>query len=182
MILRPFRSVSYALATISAIALATLTIPQLVHASEHDRYIDESYGFSFAKPRFTPSEEKDLTTVAITLAGSPSGAFAPNVNVIVQNVETNLDAFAESQLQELQSIGWEVVDQSRKQIGESPALRTRARGSLRGMQIEFLAIAIIQEGKKVFVLTCTATQEQFPLLEAEFDRVASSFVVSGKYE
>ena len=140
-------------------AIMALATVQPAHAGEHDRYVDQNFGFSFSKPRFIPSEKKDVTTVAVTLAGSPDGIFAPNLNVIIQNIEANLDAFAELQLQELQSIGWEIVEQSRRPIGGVPALRTHARGSLGGMEIEFLAVAIIQEEKKVLVLTCTATKE-----------------------
>jgi hypothetical protein len=161
-------------------AIVTLAAPQIVNAGERDRYVDRNFGFSFSKPHFTPSNELDLTTVAITLAGSPSGAFAPNINVIVQNVETNLDAFAQRQLEEMESIGWEVVEQSRRRMGGMSALRTRARGSLQGIEIEFLSVAIIQNEKKAFVLTCTTTREQFPVYEAEFNRVAASFVVSEK--
>jgi hypothetical protein len=176
----PDRPALSGLCALALFAIATLTVPPIVHAGEHDRYVDRNFGFSFSKPHFAPSNELDITTVAITLADSPSGAFAPNINVIVQNVETNLDAYAHRQLEELESIGWEVVEQSRRQIGGTSALRTRARGSLQGMAVEFLAVAIIQNEKKAFVLTCTTTREQFPVYEAEFNRVAASFVVSGR--
>jgi hypothetical protein len=136
--------------------------------------VDRTYGFSFSKPRFTPSDEKDAAAVVVTLAGPADGTFAPNLNLIVQNVETTLDDFAQLQLQQLKSIGWELIDQSRREIGGTPALRTHARGSLQGLEVEFLAVTIIRDGKKAFVLTCTATRDQFPTYAKEFERVSSS--------
>jgi hypothetical protein len=174
------RTALFGWCALALLAIMLLAVPKIADAGGRDRYVDRNFGFSFSKPHFAPSDELDLTTVAITLAASPSGAFAPNINVIVQNVETNLDAFAQRQLQELKSIGWEVVEQSHRQIGGRSALRTRARGSLQGLDVEFLAVAIIQNEKKAFVLTCTTTRDQFPEYEAEFNRVAASFVVSEK--
>lgn len=162
---------------LTSFAIAVLAGPQTATAAEDDRYVDRSFGFSFSKPNFTPSEEKDVTTVAITLAGSPVGSFAPNLNVVVQNVETTLDSYEKLQLEQLTAIGWEVLDHSRRQIGGKLALRTHARGSLQGLEVEFLAIAVIRDQKKAFVLTCTATSAQFPLYEAEFDRVVTSFAL-----
>jgi hypothetical protein len=171
---RLVRLVSHALASF---VIAILAGPQAATAVEEDRYVDRSFGFSFSKPRFTPSEEKGVATVAVTLAGSPVGSFAPNVNVLIQNLETTLDSYKKQQREELKAIGWEVLEQSLGQIGGSPALRTHARGSLQGLEVEFLAIAMIggETKKKVIVLTCTATSAQFPLYEAEFDRVVTSF-------
>jgi hypothetical protein len=173
MTFRLVRPVSHALASF---AIAVLAGPQTATAAEDDRYVDRSFGFSFSKPNFTPSEEKDVTTVAITLAGSPVGSFAPNVNVVVQNLETTLDSYEQLQREQLTAIGWEVLDHSRRQVGGRSALRTHARGSLQGLEVEFLAIAVIRD-KKAFVLTCTATTAQFPLYESEFDRVVTSFAL-----
>jgi hypothetical protein len=99
------------------------------------------------------------------------------VNVVVQNVETTLDAYQAKQQGELKAIGWELLEQSRRQIGGRPALRTHARGPLQGLEVEFVAIAVIRDKKDVVVMTCTATTRQFPLYQAEFDRVLGSFAV-----
>jgi hypothetical protein len=40
-----------------------------------------------------------------------------------------------------------------------------------------VAIAVIRDKKDVVVMTCTATTRQFPLYQAEFDRVLGSFAV-----
>jgi hypothetical protein len=162
------------------IALASLAIAFLVAApsaagDEPDRYVDRGLGFSFSKPHFPVSDEKNLSIVPITLAGPPQGGFAPNVNVVVQNIETTLEDFKRTQAGELSSLGWEVVEHSIAPIAGKPSLRTRARGSVQGFEIEFLAVAIMREGKKAFVLTCTATKTQYPAYEAEFERVVSSF-------
>jgi hypothetical protein len=158
-------------------ASAALGGSQTATAADGDRYVDQSLRFSFSKPRFTPSGEKDVTTVAVTLSGAPVGGFAPNVNVVVQNLETTLDAYQQLQLQQLKALGWAVVEQSQRQIVGQPALWTHARGSAQGLEVEFLAVARFPDGKKVFVLTCTTTTETFALYEAEFERVASSFVL-----
>lgn len=146
-------------------------------ASE-DRYVDRALGFSFSKPRFSPSDAPEVTTVAVTLSGAPDGSFAPNVNVVVQNLGTSIAAYRERQLQEMKAAGWQVIEQTPQQAGGRPSLRTHARGSVQGVEIEFLAVAVTRDEKKLIVLTCTASTAQFPLYQAEFERVASSFVLA----
>jgi len=163
---------------IAAIAIAALFGARAGEASDGDRYIDRNHLFSFSMPRFTPSEQKNASTVAVTLAAAASAGFAPNVNVVVHNIDTTLDAYQELQQQELSAVGWQLLEQSRITIDGTPTLRTHARGSTQGLEIEFLAVTILREGKKkAYVLTCTATTEQFPDFQAEFDRVISSFAL-----
>jgi hypothetical protein len=171
------RQISLASLAVASLVLATLVASQADAGADDDRYVDRRLGFAFSKPQFTPSEEPKLTTVAVTLSGAPAGGFAPSVNVTVQNLETTLDAYQALQRREMKTIGWELIEQSRGQVGATPSLRTHGRGSLQGLEIEFLAIALIRDEEKVFVLTCTATTAQFPLYQAEFERVASSFVL-----
>ena len=143
-----------------------------------DRYVDRALGFSFSKPRFSPSDAPEVTTVAVTLSGATDGSFAPNINVVVQNLETSIAAYRERQLQEMKAAGWQVIDQAQQQAGGRPSLRTHARGSVQGVEIEFLAVAVTRDQQQLFVLTCTATKAQFQLYQAEFERVASSFVLA----
>jgi hypothetical protein len=174
MTFRAFNSVARVLASL-AVAVAIFAGSNA--AADDDRFIDRRHGFSFSKPRFTPSEEKDVATVAVTLSGAPDGSFAPNVNVVVQNLETTLEDYQQAHLRQLKAIGWKVVEQSHRQIDGKPALQTRARGSLQGLDIEFVEVAVIRDGEKMFVLTCTATTEQFSGYEVEFERVISSFAL-----
>ena len=150
---------------------------QTVEANEDDRYVDATHHFSLSNPRFTPSDEMGVATVAVTFAAPATAGFAPNVNVVVHNLETTLDAYREIQRRELGAVGWQILEQSQQEIGGRPALRTRARGSVQGLEIDFLAVTLIKERKKAYVLTCTATTAQFPDFEAEFDRVVSSFTL-----
>jgi hypothetical protein len=172
-----FRPVARASCVI-ALALAALSARAAgagAPAAGAEHYVDRSLGFSFAKPRFTHSDEEGASTVAITLAGASQGSLAPSVNVLVQNLEVTLDAYAQQQRAELQAIDWELLEQSHIRIGERPALRTHARGSLQGREVEFLAIATLRDPKRMFVLTCTAASAEFPLYAAEFERVVTSF-------
>jgi succinylglutamate desuccinylase len=107
MSFRLVRLVSHALA-LASFAITILAGPPA--AAEDERYVDQNFGFSFTKPHFTPSEEKNVSTVAITLAGSQVGSFAPNVNVVVQNLETTLDAYEQLQREELKAVGWELLE------------------------------------------------------------------------
>ena len=143
--------------------------------ADAERYVDRSFGFSFSKPRFAPSDAKGASTVAVTLAGASKGSLEPSVNVVVQNLETTLDAYAERQRAELKAIDWELLEQAQSQIGGRSALRTHARGSMQGREVEFLAIAAMRDGKQMLVLTCTAASAEFPRYAAEFERVATSF-------
>lgn len=174
MTFRSFRSMTLRL---TALTLLSLLGPQHAHSAEEGLYVDRNYGFSFSMPRFTPSRERDVTTIAVTLSGSPIDGFSPNVNVMVQNIETTLEAFQKLQAEELRSVGWQVVEQAPTRVAGKPALRTHARGSLQGLEVEFLAVALIGSEKQVFVLTCTTTTSQFPRYAMEFDRVVSSFTL-----
>lgn len=177
---RPPRLRTASLATAS-LALALLVAAHAsaagAPAAEPEHYVDRSFGFSFSKPRFAPSDETGAATVAVTLAGSSLGSLAPSVNVIVQNLETTLETYAQRQQGELKAIDWEVLEQSHSQIGGRPALRTHARGTLQGQGVEFLAVATTRDWKRLFVLTCTAASAQFPLYQAEFERVVTSFAL-----
>jgi hypothetical protein len=170
---RLFRRISLAIALLAS-AIAMLGRSPTASAAGDDRYVDRTFGFSFSRPHFTPSDREGVTTVAVSLAGPQVGAFAPSVNVVVQNLDTTIDAWEQRQQGELKSIGWELLDHSRTQVGEMPALRTHARGPMQGQLVEFLAIALIRS-KQVMVLTCMASAEQFPLYKSEFDRVVASF-------
>lgn len=160
------------------VSFATVAAAEPEMPASESLYVDRALGFSFSKPRFSPSEAPDVTTVAVTLSGAAEDSFAPNINVVVQNIETSIAAYRERQLQEMKSAGWQVIEQTPHQAGGRPSLRTHARGSVQGVDIEFLAVAVTRDEKKLFVLTCTATAAQFPLYRAEFERVASSFVLA----
>lgn len=173
-----FRRVPPAWCAIASLALALLGAQASgagAPAAAEEHYVDRSLGFSFAKPRFTDSDEMGASTVAVSLAGASRGSLAPSVNVVVQNLETTLDAYARQQRAELKAIDWELLEQSPTRIGERPALRTHARGSLNSQEVEFLAIATLRDGKRMFVLTCTVASAEFPLYAAEFERVVTSF-------
>ena len=159
------------------ILIASLAIPTAARADDAGRYVDRARGFSFSMPRFAPSLDPDASTVAVAISGPTSDGFAPNVNVVVHNLDTTLDAYQQLQRQELSGVGWNVLEQSKTTIHGTPALRTHARGSFRGLEIEYLAVTIIKEDKRVYALTCTATTEQFPKFKDEFDRVAASFTL-----
>lgn len=174
MIRRPVRLRSRGLA---AWVLPVLFGAAAAVAADDDRHVDRSLGFSFSKPRFAPSEAQGLTTVAVTLAGAPDGGFAPNVNVVVENVETTIDAYQQRQAVEMKAAGWEVLEQTQVRSGGRPALRTHARGAVQGVPVEFLAVATTRDDRKLFVLTCTTTTTQFPKYQAEFERVVASFLL-----
>jgi hypothetical protein len=174
-----FRRVPPTSRAIASFALAALVGVQASSAGAptagEEHYVDRSLGFSFSKPRFAPSDERGASTVAITLAGASMGSLAPSVNVVVQNLDTTIDAYALQQRAELKAIDWELLEQSHAKIGRWPALRTHARGSLQGREVEFLAIAAMRDEKQMFVLTCTAASTEFPRYAAEFERVVTSF-------
>ena len=89
-----FRSLSLA-----SIAFAAVAGSQPGTPASGDRYVDRVLGFSFSKPRFSPSDAPEVTTVAVTLSGAADGPFAPNVNVVVQKLEISIAAYRERQLQ-----------------------------------------------------------------------------------
>lgn len=142
-----------------------------------DRYVDSTLGFAFAKPRFPHPTAPGATTIAVTLSAPTEGGFAPNVNVLVHDLDMSLDDYQLKQRQELQATGWQVIELKPGKSGGRPSLRTHARGRLNGREMEFLAITMKRDAKTLVVLTCTATAAQYPTYQAEFERVAASFVL-----
>lgn len=171
------RSTRFALASLALALSVEAHAADSVPGVGDELYADRGLGFSFAKPRFAPPSESGAATVAVTLAGASKGTLAPSVNVIVENLDTTLDAYAQRQRGELQAIEWKLLEQVRSQIGDRPALRTHARGPLQGREVEFLAIAALRDGKQIVVLTCTAESADFPRYAAEFERVVTSFTL-----
>lgn len=146
-------------------------------AESSDRYVDSTLGFAFTKPRFPSPTAPGASTIAVTLSAPTVDGFAPNINVLVHELDLSLDDYQLRQRQELQASGWQVIELKPGKSGGRPSLRTHARGRLNGREMEFLAITMKRDAKTLVALTCTATAAQYPTYQAEFERVAASFVL-----
>lgn len=143
--------------------------------AEPDRYVDSKWGFVFEKPALPMEGDPNGATVVVTLSGTPSDGFAPNVNVLVQHTAQTLAAYRDQQRREMSFAGWELLEQTLSEDGGEPFLRTHARGAFGGQAVEILAITRRRSDGKLFVLTCTASPDQFPGFRASFERTLASF-------
>ncbi|HEY0078955.1 MAG TPA: DcrB-related protein [Pyrinomonadaceae bacterium] len=115
----------------------------------------------------------------ITLVGRPEGTgFAPNVVVMRQRVapQTSIEAYAREQraATEAEIPGLEIIDERTATVGGAPAFQRLQRFSAHGLQLQQAQTYVLGDGL-VFVLTCTATLEQFNHHIAHFRQVVDSF-------
>jgi hypothetical protein len=115
----------------------------------------------------------------ITLVG-PGGAddFAPNVVVMRERIEAGADvadyarrqrAMTEREIPDLQ-----VLDERLTTVGGAPAFQRLQRFDAGGRRLQQAQVYVLT-GHTAFVLTCTATLEQFDEQIPHFRRVVDSF-------
>lgn len=115
----------------------------------------------------------------ITLVGPAGGAgFAPNVVVMRQRVapQTGVEDYARQQraATEAEIPGLEVLDERAALVGGAPAFQRLQRFAAQGRLLQQAQTYVLGDGV-VFVLTCTATLEQFDEQIPHFRSVVENF-------
>lgn len=137
-------------------------------------YVDTANGFRLDSPDF--GAVQTLGAQVLTIAGPPEKGFSPNCNVQIQVMGGTLDEYEELSLRQFESAGWSMIEASRLTVDGKPAVRWHYRGSMRGVDFEWLSVAVERSGQ-FLLLTCTALKEHYAKSAELFERTTASFRV-----
>lgn len=146
-----------------ALVLLTAGVPALATP-----LVFSEHGFSI-EPLKGHAGDKVQQVVAMQLP--PTGGFAPNVNVQVQPFAGSFDDYLKISHDEFARLG--IVVKSEKRAGKS-ATALEYTGSLQGQPLHWYARAVLAAGK-VYLVTATATESQWPEVAAQLRLTVDSF-------
>ena len=138
-------------------------------------YADGAYGFSFQPPAFAPSDRGSV--MPVMLSGSPENGFSSNVNVMIQNGATTRAAYRKQTLDGMNALGLKVVSDKDLTVSGKDATLMHLEGAQQGRNLQYLLLSVIDAGR-VYVVTCTATKEAYPAMEAKFQASLDSFALA----
>jgi hypothetical protein len=104
----------------------------------------------------------------------PSGGFAPNVNVLIQNFPSSINDYVSITKKEFDSAGIKVVNEQTVSANE---WNVEYAGTLSGRSLHWYARAV-KNGDKVFLTTATATPEQWEQVSPKLKQCVDSFVLT----
>jgi hypothetical protein len=138
----------------------------------------ESEGFSINADGFN-IKRSDIGSVAgqspvAVLYLTPSGGFAPNVNVLIQNFPSSINEYVSITKKEFDSAGIKVVNEQTVSANE---WNVEYAGTLSGRSLHWYARAV-KNGDKVFLTTATATPEQWEQVSPKLKQCVDSFVLT----
>ena len=122
-----------------------------------------------------PAAPPGVQQLVLTMSLPPDDTgFAANVNVMRQPWADTLDAYDDLTDAQLDQMGWRVTEREALE-GE---LRYRYEGAFQGRPLRWSARAVPGDGV-VFLVTATATPEQWERSGAQLDRSVESFEPEG---
>lgn len=142
----------------------------------------ESEGFSinaegFGVKRPDNSSVAGQSPVAI-LYLTPTGGFAPNVNVLIQNFPSSISEYVAVTKQEFDSAGIKIVNERTVSPDE---WMVEYAGTLSGRSLHWYARAV-KNGDKVFLTTATATPEQWEQVSPKLKQCVDSFALTNSLQ
>jgi len=141
---------------------------------KRSHYTDEVYGFSIDAPRF-PDVATNTGSIPVAFTGISQSGGASNVNVMVQAVAKTRKEYREFSLAQMKRIGLKVNSDRDVTISDRDAMEIDYEGKIGGFPLlHFLALAVIEKDR-VILITCTASPQAFPAVEAEFRACLASF-------
>jgi hypothetical protein len=135
------------------------------------------YGFSLAVPGF-PAPDGSAPDVQLVLVGPGQDGFAPNLNVIVQEIETTPDAYVEDSVLQFGEAGYRVNAMVKTKVSGREAVIIDYEGVQGGLALRWNAMAVF-ESKRVILMTCTARREDFAAHEKAMRACLDSFRLDG---
>lgn len=145
---------------------------------KRSHYVDETYGFSLDAPRF-PEVAGASNIIAAIFQGPAHGGFVSNVNVLVQRMKTTKAAYREQSLDQFKQGGFRVKSERELKVSGRDAIEYDYEGKFGGgRDLRFLSVAVI-DADRVVLVTCTATADDFPAVEAEFRACVASLKLEG---
>lgn len=123
--------------------------------------------------RFAPSLPVPAGQVIATFHAEASAGFSPNVNVVIQ-APMERAAYRQLSLEQFEQNDLELVRDESVTVSGHDALRWEYRGSMTGRALRFASLAVFT-GEHTYLVTATATPEQFQQLASHFDLLLASF-------
>jgi hypothetical protein len=135
------------------------------------------FGFTFDAPGF-PAPDGQAPDAQLVLVGPGQGGFAPNLNVIVQEIETTPDAYVEDSVLQFGEAGYRVNAMVKTTVSGREAVIIDYEGVQGGMALRWNAMAVF-DAKRVILATCTVRREEFAAHEKAMKACLESFRLSG---
>jgi hypothetical protein len=152
----------------TGIALAVWATPALGSGVQ-----DPDYGYSVSMPKF-PAPAAGTAMMRFNVAAPPENGFAPNVNVMVQEVKFTREEFIALSQKQFVATGAKVLSSSHRDVGGRPAVLLEYQATVQEHDLHFLQLAVMLP-ERVLLVTCTAPAARFAQLAPEFRRVLDSF-------
>ena len=142
----------------------------------------ESEGFNINADGFNV-KRSDIGNVAgqsptVVLFLQPTGGFAPNVNVLIQDFPSSISEYVSVTKKEFDSAGIKVVDERLVSPNE---WMVEYAGTLSGRSLHWYARAV-KNGDKVYLITATATPEQWEQVSSKLKACVDSFALQNNLQ
>lgn len=134
-------------------------------------YQDNAYHFSLEEPDFGLAGG---SVVPVMFCGPAKNGFSPNVNVLIQLEKSSPQQYLQTTLKELAQLHGKINSQKKMQVSGREALLMDYQGTMSGRDLHFLALAVFTD-TRVYLVTCTATANDFTNRAAEFHKCLDSF-------
>lgn len=136
-------------------------------------YINEQYGFSIAPPEFPSIGEGDRI-IPVKMFGTRVNGSSSNVNVMVYRAKADRKNYLAKRRSDLTSRGMTVNSIKNKTVSGRKAAVMDLEGAYKGKVFHWLSLFVFDEDK-VYEVTCTALDMNYPLHLDSFQHCIESF-------
>lgn len=136
-------------------------------------FTDGSFGYSMNVPSFQ-NLPKNMSATRAHFYGPPKDGFRPNINIMVQRIETTRADYKKLSLGQFKDNKFKVNSVKEFLVSGRPALRIDYQGTISERDLRWLSLAVIEKGQ-VFLVTATALKDDYPRQEKEFSQALASF-------
>jgi len=155
-------------------------LPLIARSQSNERILRfDSDGFSINAEGFGVKRQ-DLGGVAgqsptVVLYLTPTGGFAPNVNVLIQNFPASINDYITVTKKEFDSAGVKLLNEH---LVSAEEWDLEYQGNLSGKEFHWYARAV-KSGDKVYLTTATATPSQWDQVSHQLIQCVDSFALIG---
>jgi hypothetical protein len=150
-------------------------LPAAVCAADEGVLRFDSEGFTIDSTGFQVKSKEPQTNAYGTLATflylPPTQGFAPNVNVLIQDVPATVQQYADLSKEQFKSANLTVLNDHL--VGDTE-WACEYSGNLQGKDLHFYARAL-KKGDKIYLITGTATPEQWDSASPKLKGAVDSF-------
>jgi len=151
---------------------ATEGLARQEKAARPSAYANGVYGFSIQPPA-VPRAAKDSVLQAAMFFAPARDGFAPNLNVMVQEVKMSLDEYCTLSRGQFKQAGLKVRSEARKKVSGRDAVLWEYEGELQGRAMKWTSLAVA-DTDRVYLVTGTSTMDD-ESLSKEFKASLETF-------